>query len=120
MVLTDEGLVGQCRRSGLIGRALLQLSTHHLLLGQKVVRTGDVALVSATMPMKSKGLCKMTNVNQDMQVVVGDILETSGLSSVYAPGVAIGRVKEIVTDSTGGQFALIEPLVDFKSTRHVL
>lgn len=120
MVLTDEGLVGHVQEVGLNWSRIVTIVDSSSSVGAKVVRTGDVALVSGDNAYEKQGLCKMTNVNQDMQVVVGDILETSGLSSVYAPGVAIGRVKEIVTDSTGGQFALIEPLVDFKSTRHVL
>lgn len=121
MVLTEEGLVGQVQEVGLNWSRIVTIVDSSSTVGAKVVRTGDVALVSGDNAYEKQGLCKMTHINKDMQIVVGDILETSGLSSVYPAGIAIGRVKEIVADPTGvSQYALIEPLVDFKSTRYVL
>lgn len=121
MVMTDEGLVGHVQDVGLNWSRIVTIVDASSSVGAKVVRTGDVALVTGDNAYEKQGLCKMVFINKDSQIVVGDIIETSGLGGVYAPGVAIGRVKEIVADSTGvSQYALIEPLVDFKSTRHVL
>ena len=121
MVVTDEGLVGKVNEVGLNWSIVITVIDASSSVGARVVRTGDVALVVGDNAYEKDGLCKMTFINKDSQIVVGDIIETSGLGGVYAPGVAIGRVKEIVADSTGvTRHAIIEPLVDLKSTHHVL
>lgn len=121
MVLTDEGLVGHVQEVGLNWSRIVTIVDSSSSVGAKVVRTGDVALVTGDNAYEKQGLCKMVFINKESQIVVGDIIETSGLGGVYTAGVPIGRVQEIITDSTGvSQYALIEPLVDFNATRHVL
>ncbi len=121
MVVTNEGLVGQVSEVGLNWSRVITLVDASSSVGARIVRTGDVALVVGDNSYEKYGMCKMTFINKEAQVVVGDIVETSGLGGVYAPGIAIGRVKEIIDDSTGvSRYALIEPLVDFKNTHHVL
>lgn len=121
MVLTDEGLVGQVSEVGLNWSKVMTIIDPSSSVGAKVVRTGDVAMVEGDLELEREGLCKMTFINKDAQIVAGDILETSGLGGVYAPGIAIGRVTEVRTDDTGiDQYAIVEPMVDFKSMRHTL
>ncbi len=121
MVVTDEGLVGKVNEVGFNWSIVITLIDASSSVGARVVRTGDVALVVGDNAYEKSGLCKMTFINKDSQIVVGDIIETSGLGGVYAPGIAIGRVKDIVDDSTGvTRHAIIEPLVDLKNVHHVL
>ena len=121
MVVTDEGLVGHISDVGTNWSRVITIVDASSSVGARVVRTGDVALVVGDNIYEKQGLCKMTFINKESQIVVGDIIETSGLGGVYAPGFAIGRVKEIVADSTGvSQHAVIEPLVNFRQTHHVL
>lgn len=121
MVLTDEGLVGQVCEVGMNWSKVMTIIDPASSVGAKVVRTGDVAMVEGDLELERQGLCKMTFINKDAQIVAGDILETSGLGGVYAPGVTIGRVTEVRTGETGiDQYAVVEPIVDFKSMRHAL
>ena len=121
MVGTDEGLVGQVNDVGLNWSRVITIVDSSSSVGVRVVRTGDVALVVGDNAYEKDGLCKMTFINKDSQIVVGDILKTSGLGGVYAAGITVGRVKEIVSDSAGvSQYAIVEPAVKFTETRHVL
>lgn len=121
MVLTDEGLVGQVCEVGFNWSKVMTIIDPASSVGARVVRTGDVAMVEGDLELERQGLCKMTFINKDAQIVAGDILETSGLGGVFAPGVTIGRVTEVRTDEAGiEQYAVVEPMVDFKSMHHAL
>ena len=121
MVVTEEGLVGQVNDVGLNWSRVITIIDSSSSVGVRVVRTGDMALVVGDNAYEKDGLCKMTFINKDSQIVVGDILETSGLGGVYAAGITVGRVKEIVSDSAGvSQYAVVEPAVDFAAAHHVL
>ena len=121
MVVSEEGLVGQINTVGLNWARVITLIDSSSSVGAKVVRTGDVALVVGDNMYEKDGLCKMTFINQEAEIVVGDIVETSGFGGVYSAGIAIGRVKEIVADSSGAnRHAVIEPMVDLKNINHVL
>ena len=62
----------------------------------------------------------MIYVSKEMNLVEGDIVETSGLGQIYPPGIAIGRIKEITTDEiTKSQYAIIKPSEDFELIREV-
>lgn len=121
MVLAAEGLVGQIDEVGLNWSRVITIIDPVSSVGARVVRTGDVGMVEGDLALEKHGLCKMTLFNKDAPIVVGDIVETSGLGDVYAPGLAIGRITEIRSDATGiSYYAIIKPLVDFKSLHHVL
>lgn len=121
MVVTENGLVGQVNTVGLNWSRVITIIDSSSSVGARVVRTGDIALVVGDNVYEKDGLCKMTFINQDAEIVVGDIIETSGLGGVYTAGIAIGRVKEIVADSSGAsRYAVIEPMADLKNVKHVL
>ncbi len=121
MVLTEEGLVGKVHDVGLNWSEIVTIIDPSSSVGARVVRTGDVAIVEGDMELEKQGLCKMAFFSKDAQIVAGDILETSGLGGVYAPGVALGRVTEIRTDETGmTHYAVVKPLVDMKAMRYAL
>lgn len=121
MVVTEDGLVGHVYDVGLNWAQVTTVINSSSSAGVRVVRSGDIAIVEGDMELEKKGLCKMTFVNKDAQIAIGDVLETSGLGGLYASGVAIGKVTEIKTDVTGvSQYALVEPLVDLKKIHTVL
>ncbi|MCX7714706.1 MAG: rod shape-determining protein MreC, partial [Clostridia bacterium] len=75
---------------------------------------GDVAL-------SKRGYCKMSFMDKNASVVVGDMVETSGLGGVYPPGILVGRVREIKSDNAGAmQYAVIEPAADLNNLHEVL
>ena len=69
----------------------------------------------------SEKVCKLDYVVKTSDVVVGDMVVTSGLGRVYPKGLPVGRVTEVV-DIPGELFKAIkvEPLVDFAKLEELL
>lgn len=120
-VVTQLGLVGQVQEVGLNWARVSTVIDTASTVGVCVVRTGDIAMLDGDTQLGKDGFCKLNFVNKQAEIVVGDLLETSGLGDVFAPGIHIGRVVELHADSTGvNQYAVVEPAVDFAHTRYVL
>lgn len=120
-VVTELGLVGQVQEVGLNWARVTTIVDAGSTVGVCVVRTGDVAMLDGDSQLGKDGHCKLNFVNKQAEIVVGDLVETSGLGDVFAPGIHVGRVQELHADSTGvNQYAVIEPAVDFAKTRYVL
>jgi rod shape-determining protein MreC len=63
----------------------------------------------------------MDYINYDAEIIEGDEIVTSNLSSIFPPGLKIGYVKEIHTDTNGlTKYATISPVVDFQHLENVL
>lgn len=120
-VVTEMGLVGQVQEVGLNWARVTTVIDTGSTVGVCVVRTGDVAMLDGDAELGKDGCCKLNFVNKEAEIVVGDLVETSGLGDVFTKGIHVGRVKELHADSTGAnQYAVIEPAVDFAKTRYVL
>ncbi len=121
MVVTERGLVGQVQEVGLNWARVSTIIDSASTVGGCVVRTGDVAMLDGDLALGKDGYCKLNFVNKQAEIVVGDLIETSGLGDVFAAGIPLGRVTELHADSTGvNQYAVVEPAVDFANTRYVL
>ena len=83
-------------------------------MGVKITRTGDVAVVEGDDEFYKDNYCKMTFVDRGTNLIIGDLLETSGSGGVYPAGLPVGAIREINSDAMGNMnYATIEPLVDF-------
>ena len=87
----------------------------------KISRTGDVAVVEGDNELYTQSYCKMTFIDKGSNLIVGDVLETSGAGGVYPPGLTVGSVREINADAMGNlNYAIVEPIVDFSRLYEVL
>lgn len=116
MVLcTEGGLVGRVLEVGATyakGRSILDSRSAVPAMSQ---RTGDLGVVKGDYTLMNDGLCRMEYIDAAAEIVVGDEIVTSHLSDVYPPGLIIGKVTEIKTDSNGlTKYAIVEPAVDLK------
>jgi len=81
---------------------------------------GGHVMVRGDLTLKEQGLCMMYNIPQNVDVAVGDVVETSGLGGIYPKGILVGRVEEIVNaEDKYFRYAIIKPEVDFKKLREV-
>lgn len=121
IVITTDGVVGQITQVGSGWSAVDTIINTGHALGVRVVRTSDIAIVEGDIATAREGFCKMNFISRDSSMVVGDILETSGLGGIYPSGLSVGKVREIKSDSTGPlQYAVVEPFVDFDNIHEVL
>ena len=89
-------------------------------VGCVVTRTGNTAVCEGNTALLKDGLMTMIYVSKEMNLVEGDIVETSGLGEIYPSGLVIGRVKEIKTQPiTKTQYAIIQPVENFDFIREV-
>lgn len=64
---------------------------------------------------------KVSILQTENELIVGDIVETSGLGGIYPKGITIGTIKEMVeTKNATEKYAVLETKVDFKNLEYVL
>jgi len=69
----------------------------------------------------AREICKLDYISESSDVVVGDIVITSGLAGVYPKGLVVGKVIEVV-NLPGALFkeVKVKPAVDFSRLEEVL
>lgn len=115
VLVAPEGLVGKVLESGATyakGQSILDSRSSVPAMS---LRTEDLGVVKGEYSLMSDGLCKMEYIDAEAEIMGGDEIVTSHLSDIYPPGLTIGKVKEIQTDTNGlTKYAIIEPAVDLK------
>jgi len=81
---------------------------------------GGHAIVKGDLQLKEEGLCKLIYIPIEVDVEVGDIIETSGVGGIYPKGIEIGKVIEVrKTNSELDRYAIIQPTADFRRLEEV-
>ncbi|HCT64048.1 MAG TPA: rod shape-determining protein MreC [Lachnospiraceae bacterium] len=116
MVLTSAGgVVGKITEAGLTYSKAQSILDNRSSVAAMSLRTGDLGVVRGDYYLMNDGLCRMEYIDVESEIMKGDEIVTSHLSDIYPPGLTLGYVKEIVTDTNGlTKYAIIEPQVDFK------
>ena len=64
---------------------------------------------------------KVSTLQVEDDLVIGDTIETSGLGGIYPKGITIGTIREIIeTKNVTERYAILETKVDFKNLEYVL
>ena len=121
VVVTYNGLVGRISEVGTNWARVIAIIDTDSSGGALVTRTQDIAIVDGDLSLSDRGQCRLSSVTHATSLVVGDVLETSGLGGIYPKGILIGTVKEIEDDVSGySQYAIIDTAVDFERIREVM
>lgn len=119
VVLASGGLVGRIKECGPFYSKVVSLIDDSDAVSSKSLRTDDIGFIRGD--LTKKNLCRMEYIDNDAEIIEGDEIVTSHLSEIYPPGITIGYVKEITSDTnTLTKVAIIEPTVDFKHLENVL
>ncbi len=120
-VITPDGVVGVVTETGPTWSLVSTILNPNNAMGVKVSRTGDVAVVEGDNELYGENYCKMTFIDKGSNLIVGDLLETSGSGGIYPAGLSVGAIREVNSDAMGNlNYATIEPLVDFDKLYEVL
>lgn len=120
-VITPDGVVGKITDVGLNWATVSTVLNPDNAMGVRIGRTGDAAVVEGDDELYGEGYCKMTFIDKDAGIIVGDLLETSGSGGIYPAGLLVGAIREIDADNMGMlNFATVEPSVDFSRLYEVL
>ncbi|MBE6593743.1 MAG: rod shape-determining protein MreC [Ruminococcaceae bacterium] len=114
-VLTDDGLIGYVSEIGLDWCKVSTIVEPSSSIGVYTDREQQLGVLSGDADLRAKGLCKMTYIDGDGNLGIGDKIYTAGGSdSIYPSGLLIGSVSSVDIDSvTGEMVAQVEPSVDF-------
>lgn len=120
-VITAEGLVGRVSEVGPNYAIVETILDPESVIGIKVSRSGGTGLVEGDEELAKNAQCKLTFVDKETPVIVGDVIETSGSGGIYPPGIIIGTVVNISANRSGTlNYAVIDTGVDFDVVREVL
>ena len=120
-VITPDGVVGKVVETGPTWSVVSTILNPENAMGVRISRTSDVAVVEGDDELYSQSYCKMTFIDKGSNLIVGDLLETSGSGGVYPAGLLVGAIREINSDAMGNlNYATVEPLVDFDKLYEVL
>ncbi len=121
VVTGTKGLVGRVMSTDLTSSRVLTIIDEDSAVAGYITKSGGgYAIVRGDITLKDEGLCKMDFIPLDVDVEVGDIIETSGIGGIFPKGIMIGKVKEVrQTNSEMSRYAIIEPTADFKKLEEV-
>ncbi len=120
-VVVKEGIVGYVTEVGLNWCMVSTLIEDKGAVGAYVARSGSLGMVSGDPSMKERGVCKMSYMDEEADIQVGDTILSSGTGSVYPADLPIGTVTEVQHDEYNRTpVAIIAPAVDFSSLQYMM
>ena len=121
-VIADSGLVGRITQVGPNWARVTSIINDNSNVSAIVLHTGDTMIVSGSLEMIDKGYMSFSQLlDTDGAVLEGDKVVTSYISEKYLPGILIGYVFSVESDSNHiTKSGLITPVVDFSSLSEVL
>lgn len=121
VVMSSGGLVGQISEVGLNHSIITTIIADKNAIGVRISRTGDIGVIEGDSELSANSQCKLTFVDKNVNIIEGDILETSGSGGIYPEGISLGIIRDINMDNLGMlNFAIVEPSADFKNMHEVL
>lgn len=116
-VLAPDGVVGSVFLASAHAARVLLITDHNSGVDAVVQRTRARAIVEG----RVDGQCGLKFLKRTEELVVGDLVLTSGFDGVFPRGMLIGRVAAVDKRGQGlFQYATVEPAVDFERLEEVL
>lgn len=89
-------------------------------IGAMVFRTQTPAIASGSLSYMTQDRLILTYVGNDISLLNGDLVITSGLGGYYPYGLTIATVEELHTDDSGmSHYAVLRPRADFAALTQV-
>ena len=120
-VVTAQGTVGSVVEVGLGYCRVSCIVETSSTVGVYVKRSGADGLLRGEMKLREDGLCQLTELDADADIVVGDLIVTAGTGSIYPAGLTVGVVSELVPDKFSRTLtATVRPAADLEALRTVM
>lgn len=120
-VITETGdLVGVVTEAGLNLSTVRTVLDSDTSIGALVFRSGLIAVAQGEFSLMGQGRLGLAYLGTNPDLVVGDLVVTSGLGGYFPTQLVIGCVEEITTGDDGmAQYAVIAPSVDLEALTQV-
>jgi rod shape-determining protein MreC len=118
--VTAAGLVGRVVQTTLTASKVQSIISAGSEVSGILTRSRQYVEVRGDLIHRDQGLCVIEGIQAEIDIEVGDTVETSGVGENYPKGVVIGRVEEISTDRESmTRTAVVRPAVDFSRLENV-
>ena len=120
-VITENGLLGIVTEVGPNTARGISILNHNVRVGVYMERTMTSAVLSGSFTLYESGLCKVINLPADADVLVGDLVYTSGYGSLYPKDIVVGTVVSIEPDPEYYTIsAIVQPSADMSLSDYVM
>ncbi len=117
-MIDAAGIYGQVTRAGPLSAEIILITDPEHAIPVQVNRTGARSIALGT---GRAGLLSLPYLPQNTDVIVGDLLVSSGLGGVYPPGYPVAKVTAVVRDPGQPLLAVeAEPLAGLDRDPEVL
>lgn len=121
-VIAGAGLVGIIVDVGPNWATVRSIIDDYSNVSAEISETEDTCIIAGDLSLIDKGLVRLVKLNDpDSKAKVGDSVVTSIISDKFLPGILIGYITEVGTDSNNlTRSGFVSPVVDFKDVKEVL
>lgn len=120
-VITESGLLGIVTEVGPDTSRGISLINHNTSVGVYMERTMTSAVLTGSFELYTNGLCKVVNLPQDADVVVGDLVYTSGYGGIYPKDIAVGTIVSVEPNPSNYTIsAVVKPSADMSLSDYVM
>lgn len=120
VVITEDGMVGYVSTVAPTYCEVTTVVDTNMQAGAIVTRTREVGVAEGDYTLMKENALKLSYLETDSQVVIGDTVETSGMGGVFPKGIMIGTVDRVLPEDNGiSNYAVIKPFVDVETVKSV-
>ncbi len=114
-VITEDGLLGYVKETGLDWCKVVTVVETASSVGVYTERTGASGIAEGNADLSNEGLCRMTYIDPEADIRIGDrVITAGGSGSLYPPGLLLGTVEALEADENARLLvATVRPAVNF-------
>lgn len=121
VVVNEDGLVGRILEVGETYAKVVTIVDPRSSVSIMLQRSRDEGVLKGNQDAGAgKPQCTLEYLPFNADMVPGDKVVTSDLGGVFPRGLTVGTIVEAASAKNSGQYALVEPAVDFGQISHVL
>ena len=115
-VLTPEGIIGKTVQVGQSSSLVQSISDNNFRLSVRIMPSGAVGILR----WSNNNMCKIYEVQKNVEINIGDRVITSGFSKIYPPKLPVGLVSGVYDERGSYQKVVnVEIQSDFESIQNV-
>ena len=119
-VVTAMGLVGHISEAGLNSSKVQLILDPRSSVGTLIQRPESRVAGIVEGDINDPTAPRMVNIPKNSDVIVGDVVVTSGFGGVYPKGIVVGKIKDIQNEESGLlKYGVIETTVNFQKLEDV-
>lgn len=120
-VIADKGLVGYIKEVSNTTSKILCITDPGNSVSSRISKTREAVICRGESGLKDKSQMKLKYVPTNIELSVGDTIETSGLGGIYKKGIKVGEVEQVITEQNSLEtYAIIHTAVDFETLEYVI